>query len=40
MRATMNKLGLNVTLPPNVSLDLGSGRGAQYDLVYIDTDLS
>src|SRR6266702_4999256 len=27
-----------VTLPLNVSLDLGSVRGAQYDLAMIDTD--
>ncbi len=38
MRATVSKLGLNVTLPLNISLDLGSIRGTQYDLAVIDTD--
>jgi len=33
-----SKLGLNVTLPLNISLDLGSERGAQHDLAQIDTD--
>ena len=32
------KLGLNVTLPLNVSLDLGSIHGTQHDLAAIDAD--
>ena len=30
----------SVTLPLNVSLDLGSRHGAQHDLATIDTDFS
>ncbi len=40
MCATMKYLGLNVTLPLNVSLDLGSECGAQHNLVMIDMDSS
>ncbi len=32
------ELGLNVTLPPNVSLDVGSKCGAQHNLAVLDTD--
>jgi len=34
-----NEIMINVTLPLNVSLDLGSMCGVQHDLATIDTDL-